>query len=192
VTGDEALSFEASPATVDGAALEETDYQQYRADSDNVTREFSAAGQTREVTVTNQVRGYNRSLPLGPLGEQDLGRFIAVSSPAVEVAGETFNPIGDWSNRRLVSELADSYEGLDDTEFEGNRTVTARGDARTVSTFTGTSTVAGQEVDVRVHVTKFRHGDDFVIALAVHPEEIDEEGRVDALAEGLRHDSNSG
>lgn len=189
LTGDDALYFEASEASVDDAALDETDYQEYRADSENVTREFGVADQTREVTVTNRIRGYNRTLSLGPLGEQDLGRFVVVSSPAVEIAGETFNPIGDWSNRRLVSELADSYEGLDDTEFEGNRTVTALGEPRTVSAFTGTSTVMGQEVDVRVHVTKFRHGDDFVVALAVHPEEIDEQDRVDALIEGLSHES---
>lgn len=189
LTGDETLSFEASAAAVDATALESANYQQYRADAETVAREFSAAGQTREVTVTNRVRGYNRTLALGPLGERDLGRFVVVSSPAVEVAGETFNPVGDWSNRRLVSELADSYEGLDDAEFESNRTVAALGADRTVSAFTGTSTVAGQEVDVRVHVTTVRHGEDFVVALAVHPEAVDEEDRVDTLVAGLRHGS---
>ena len=189
LTGNSPLFFQAADATVGQGALEEAGYQEYRDDAENRTEEFSAAGQTREVTVRNQVHGYNRTLSLGPLGDQDLGRFVVYSTPAVEVAGKTFNPVGDWSNQRLVDALADSYDGLDDVQFEGNRTVTALGEPRTVSTFTGTSTVEGQEIDVRVHVTKFRHGEDFVVGLAVHPERIDERDRIDTLVEGLSHPS---
>lgn len=188
LTGSDSLSFAANATAVDESALEEADYQQYRSDSQVRTENFSVAGQTREVEVTNEIRGYNRSLDLGPLGQRDLARFITYTTPAVEIAGQTFNPVADWSNRQIVRRLSSSYDDVSDVQFEENRTVAALGDARTVSTFSGESTVAGQDVDVSIHVTKFRHGDDFVIAVAVHPQRIDEEGRIDTLLRGLEHE----
>lgn len=189
LTGDEPMHFAAEPATVDGAALDETGYEQYREATTNRTRNYSAAGQTRQVTVTNEIRGYNRTLGLGPLGERDLGRFVVLSTPAVSIAGQTFNPVGDWSNRRLVREFTSAYDGVENVQFEENRTVQALGEPRTVSRYTGETEIAGQPVDVAIHVTKFRHGDDFVVAFAVHPEMIDGEAdRIDELLRGLDHE----
>mgnify|MGYP000510101771 CR=1 FL=1 len=187
ITGSEPIYAEAEPASVDAATLEESDYQVYQSEGQNLTREFSIAGQTREATVRNQIRGYNRTLDLGPLGERDLARFSAFTSPALSIAGQDLNPIGEWSNGRLVEELSGSYGSLSGVEFEQNRTVAALGDSRTVATFAGTATTSGQEVDVRVHVTSFKHGDDYVVAVAVHPERIDEWDRVRRLIGGLEH-----
>lgn len=188
VTGGTA-TFAASQASVSDGALDETGYELANATTDNVSRTFEVAGQERDVRVTNHVVRYDRNVSVDPLGERDLARFVLLSTPAVEVAGQTFNPVGDWSERRLVNELASQYSGLSDVSHEDNRTVRALGSERTVETFTAGATVAGErEIDVRLHVAKFRHGDDFVVALGVHPERLpDERERVDALVRGIDH-----
>lgn len=182
-------SFEASQASVSDAALDETDYELANATTDNVSRTFEVAGQERDVRVTNHVTTYERTVSMGPLGEGNLARFVAFSTPAVEIAGQTFNPVGEWSERRIVTELSSQYSGLDGVSHAGNRTVTALDGERTVEEFTGRATVAGgQEVDVVLHVTKFRHGEDFVVAVGIYPERLSgEQAKTDALIGGLDH-----
>jgi len=187
LTGSEPISATATPAEVDDGTLDRTGYGEYLTESPSLTRNVTVAGQTRRIEVTNEVRGYNRTLALGPLGERDLARFVVLSTPAVSVAGQTFNPVGDWSNRRTVRRLTSTYEDLDTVAFDENRTVSALGESRTVSRYTAETTVDGQTVDVYVHLAKFRHGDDFVVALAVHPRQVEEGDRIDTLLGTLRH-----
>ncbi len=188
VTGGTA-QFDSSPATVSESALSETGYSESARSSENVTRNFTVAGQERTVQVTNHVAQYERNVSLGPLGEYELARFVAFSTPAVEIAGQTFNPVADWSERRIVRELSAEYSGLSDVTHVNNRSVQSLGEGRSVAKFSGRATVmAGQEVDVVLHVTKFRHGDDFVLAVGIHPQQLpDEQVRVNELFRGLQH-----
>ena len=188
VTGGTA-SFEASPATVEEATLDETGYALANQSEQRINRTFQVAGQERTVRVTNHLAQYERNVSLGPLGERDLARFVVLTTPAVEIAGQTFNPVGQWSEKRIVEQLSSRYSGIQGVSHRGNRTVDALGSARTVETFTAKATVGGgQQIDIVVHVAKFRHGDDFVVAVGVHPERLDGEGeRVDAMIGGLQH-----
>lgn len=188
VTG-ETLEYEAAPGEVSESALDDTAYEFDGQETQTVTRNYSAAGQERTVEVTNYATRYQRAVELGPLGEQELARFVVFTTPAVEVAGQTFNPVGDWSERRLVERLSSEYEGLQDVSHVNNRTVRSLGEDRRVAKFSGEATVLGDRtVDVYVHVTKFRHGDDFVVAVGVHPERLpDEQDRVDDLIRGIDH-----
>jgi hypothetical protein len=186
ITGDTA-EFESEPATVDDAALESTGYEQRRSDTQNVTRNVSFAGQERTIRVVNHINEYDRSIDLGPLGEIEFTRFIVFSTPGAEVAGQTLNPAADWSNRRVVEEIAQRSGSVDDVQFERNRTVTSLGESREVGVFSGTTEVEGQEIDVRIHVASFEHEGDVLIVAAVHPERIDEEDRVDTLYGGIEH-----
>jgi len=117
----------------------------------------------------------------------ELSRFVVLSTPTGGVAGQDLNPAADWSNRRVISEMRDRTGLVPDLEAEGNRTVQALGESRRVSTYTGTAQVLGQPVDVRVHVASFTHEGDVVVAVAVHPEDLDETDTVDALFSGLQH-----
>lgn len=186
LTGD--ASFEASPASVGDAALEETGYELSDNRTQNLSRNVSAAGQEREVTVVNHLATYNRNVSFGPLGEQEVARFALLSTPAVEIGGRTLNPVGDWSERRIVERLSSQYSGLNDVSHQDNRTVAALGEDRTVERFTGTARIQGQRIDVTLHVTKFQHGEDFVVAVGIHPEQLpDEQDRVDTLLSGVEH-----
>jgi hypothetical protein len=186
ITG-ETVAFEAEPATVDSAALDSTGYEENRSDSSTITRNVSVVGQERTVRITNHVSEYRRAVELGPLGDLELARVVVLSTPGAKVAGQTLNPAASWSNRRLVEEVVQRSEGVSDVTFERNRTVRILGESRTVSTFSGTSTVQGQEIDVLVHVTSFEHEGDVIVAVGVHPQRIDEQDRVDTMFGGIQH-----
>lgn len=192
-TGDTA-SFEASEATVSADALDTSEYQLDNKTTENVTHPFEVAGQEREVRVTNHVTQYERSasLDLGStlsLDVADVGRFVVLSTPAVEIATQTFNPVDDWSEERIVTELSSEYSGLDDVSHVDNRSVHSLGSEQSVARFTGQATIgSGQQVNVELHVTKFRHGDDFIVAIGIHPEMLSSESdRVDTMIGGLEH-----
>jgi hypothetical protein len=192
LTGSESLSFESEPVAVTDAALEETGYEEQRRTEQSVERTFSVAGEERTVTATNHVAEYGKSA--GTLfGDTQVARFVAFSTPKVEVAGQgPFNPVGELSNRELATRLTEQYDRVENVRRESNRTATAFGEDVTVSKFRADARLAGgQEVEVFLHVSKFEHGDDFVIAVAVHPTQLDEESNVDRLVGGLDHPAES-
>ena len=192
LTGSSALTFEADDVRVSEQALSDTGYEESRDTTQEITRTFTAAGESRNVTVTNHVAEYQRSVSL--LGtSQPYARATVISSPEVEVAGQTFNPLADLSNRDLAQQLQSEYETVQNVRFEENRTVTVLGDEVTVSKFSAEATTeGGQSVDVYVHVTKTRDGDDFVVGVAVYPQALDDEQEsVDTLLAGIQHETSS-
>lgn len=186
LTGD--LSYAASPATVDDATLEDTGYEEANVAEQEVTREFSAAGQSRNVTVTNHVAMYERSVDVPVVGEQRAAVFGAFTSPEVSVLGQSFNPIEDYDNRKLAGLAQRQYSGLTVGDEVGTRSVTVLGESANVTTFDGEASIGGTSVDVYVHVTKVKHDGDFVVAVAVYPQALDgEQETVDDLLAGLDH-----
>jgi hypothetical protein len=152
-----------------------------------VEREFSAAGGTRTVEAANKVTTYEETIDIPLLGSAKLGIFTVVSSPAVEIGGETFNPIGDYSNDRLVRFIASSYDGLDGVERVSQRQITVLGTETTVTKYSATAPFQGEDVDVLVHVTKVRDGEDFV-AFGIYPQRLDgEEENVISMTRAAEH-----
>lgn len=191
LTGNEPLVLEAESVAVSSAAQNDAGYAEIRTTTQELRREVSAAGQTREVVVTNHVAEYARSIDAGPIGTGEFARFVVVSTPAVEVFGKTFNPVGDMSNRELAEQVQGQYEGLRNLEPAGERGVTVLGTTSTVSAFTGDAAVKGtdQTVEVTLHVTRLRDGPDFIVVIAAHPTLLDGEAdRVDTMLGGVRHD----
>lgn len=191
LTGAEPLTFEAGTASVSPAAQEAAGYEEVRRDVQAMTREVSAAGQTREVEVTNHLVEYSRSASVATVGAGELARLVILTTPAVEVLGRTFNPVGDLSNRELAEEVQSQYDGLGSLEPAGERTVDVLDTRATLSTFTGEATVGptGEAVELTLHVTRIRAGGDFLVVIAVHPSLLDETNRVDTMLAGLSHDS---
>ena len=193
LAGEEPASFEADPVEVADGHQSEAGYETVRVGTNTTSRTFGVAGETRNVSVTNRVASYQRAVELGPLGSAPFARFTVLATPQVEVLGRTLNPVGGLSNRDLALRLQSQYDSIEDVRFVGNRTVEILGEDRTVSRFDATTTVAGAEVDLALHVTKFRHGEDFVVAVAVYPARIDgERARVETMLRGIEHDIETG
>jgi hypothetical protein len=182
------LSYAASPATVGDATLDETGYEESNVSEQAVNREFSAAGQTRNVTVTNHVAMYERSVDLPVVGERRAAVFGAFASPEVSILGQSFNPIEDYDNRDLAGLAQNQYSGLTIGDEVGSRNVDVLNQTATVTKFDGEASISGTTVDVYVHVTKVKHDGDYVVGVAIHPQALDgEQETVDELLASLEH-----
>ncbi|MFB6140593.1 MAG: DUF6517 family protein [Halosimplex sp.] len=189
LTGQNALEFGASPATASENARAETGYEETNVTASVATRNFSVAGQTRQVEVTNQRAKYERAVDLGPLGSQRAAVFVTFASPEVKVATETFNPISDMSEREILAQFESQYDGVSVGQQVDARNVSTLGRSTRLKKFEGTATLAGTEVDVYVHAAKFKHEGDYVVAVGIYPQRLSsEDEHVATLVRGLEHD----
>ena len=189
ITGEEAQEFEASPATVSDAALEETEYQQsgeQESEEMEVTRTVEGGGQERDIKAINYISEYERKVSF--LGmEKRAAVFVAFSTPKVEILGKTFNPVGEMSNRELVQQVQGKYDGLTVNGEVDARETEMLGDTVEISKFDGEAELDGSTVDVYVHVGQADHDGDFVIPIGVYPQQIDDEEEVITMINSIEH-----
>lgn len=199
-------SFAASPATVPDATLRRTGYEERSVDEQVIRQGFGGAN--RLVEVRNWVALYER--PLAPsvldtlpgterASDQRVAVFAALSTPKVEVGGQEFNPVGNFSAGDVLDLVQNTYGGLREVEQVDDRAVTALGSATRVVEYRaaggieagGTTTDLEGVTDLSVHVTDpVEHGSDFVVGLAVHPAIASvEQGTVDRLLQAIEHET---
>lgn len=184
------LEFSASQATFADAAVEESGYTEVAVEEDVIEREITRAGVTKQVRVSNWRAMYERQIDLGPAGEKRAAVVSVFSTPQVEIAGQgPFNPVADYSNRELVDLVQQQYESMSDVEQVSERQVSTLGTTTTVTKFSAQATLqGGASVDVYLHVTKVEHGDDIIIAIAVHPQDLqNEQQAIDSLLQNIEH-----
>ncbi|MFB6178714.1 MAG: DUF6517 family protein [Halorientalis sp.] len=191
--GSNSLVFSSSKATVSDDAVSATGYHETNVSTKNVTKQFSAAGQTRNVTVVNYLAKYERRVELGPFETNKRAAVFAVfASPEVKVADQTLNPIKDYSERDILQQFDSQYSGIDVGKKVDTKTVSALGKNRSVSKFNGTAKLAGQDVDVYIQASKFKHEGDFIAVVAIYPQDApNEEDKVTTLFGGLSHSGDS-
>ncbi|NUE02724.1 hypothetical protein HUB97_09525 [Halorubraceae archaeon YAN] len=189
VTGSGPLSVEASPATVPSNTLADTGYEVDREEAQTLREEFAAAGQTREVEATNQLAIYYKQFEVPDVGETETGVFAAVATPAVEIAGQEFNPVAELDHRELIEMFTEQYGEVSNLEQRGTETYTILGESVTASLFTAEAVMEGQSVDIRGQIAVMRNADDFIISAAVSPERIHEqaESSTPQLFESIEH-----
>lgn len=180
--------FASETATVSADARSGTGYEEAAIEDMVIERTFAAGGQERTVTVTNRAARYERRVDLPALPTQRAAVFVAFTSPKIELIGETFNPIGEMSNRELLELVQERYTGISVGSRVGEHGATMLGQSTTIEKYQGTATLAGASVDTLVHVTRVEHEGDFVLAVAIYPRLIsDEDGTVERLVEGIEH-----
>lgn len=192
LTGQGSLTFESSDVSVSQQAREDTGYTESRDTTTGISRNFTVANETRTVKVTNHVAEYKRQVDLGPLGSGELARFTVLSTPKVTIAEQgPFNPIGKFSNAQLARRLQQEYSTIRNVKLVENRTQQMLGKQVTVSKFSAEAkTGTGKTVDVYLHIAKTAHGEDFVVAVAVYPQQLDgEQQKVNRLLRGVTHDT---
>lgn len=164
-------SFSAEYAVTDPG---DTGYEQTGQRQPEMTRTF--AGQ--DVTVTNTVTEYRKDISLPFLGgSSDIGVFAAFTSPQVEVAGQTFNPISNMSSKDLAQRFQERFDNMNDLRRESEEEVRSLGSARTVTKFSATVRVDGNDVPVFLLIANFNHEGDVIVPMGIFPQEReDEEG----------------
>lgn len=176
-------SFSAEYAETDTG---NTGYEQTGQRQPSMTRTF--AGQ--EVEITNTVTEYRKEIELSFLGgSSDVGVFAAFTSPQVEVAGQTFNPISNMNTKTLAQRFQDRFDSMNDLSQESEEEVDVLGSARTVTKFSATVSVEGNDVPVFLLIANFNHESDVVVPMGIFPQEReDEEGpNIRQLMTNLTH-----
>lgn len=189
ITGESAAEFEADAAVVAEAALDDTGYEEHRRYEDTVTRTFEAAGESRDVKVTNRFAEYDRAVEIG--GQRVQGAMINVmSTPKVEVLGRSFNPVADMDTDDFAELIEERYENVQNLQREGSRTVTMLDTDVEVVRYDGEAVLVASDlsVDIALHITEsVATGDDFVVCVGAHPQLVDDTDAITRLIEGVDH-----
>lgn len=183
----ETATYSATKATVGDEALSKTGYEQSRVKKMTAKRTFEVGGQTREVEVVNWVADYEKSVGIDGVAEGTAAKATVLASPQFEIAGESINPLDDYSNRKLVEKFVGQYGSVRNVRSVGSGKATMLSKKVTVSKFAGTATVGGAKADVNIHVAKVKHGDDVVVFMGVYPKRLDDEDAVFELVSGVQH-----
>jgi len=266
-TGSGPLSETAQPAAINEQTLSETDYSLANRDTLEIDEEVEAGGETRRVTITNQIATYERPVDLAEavggsvtsgstdaddvdqeavpddadpedipddLDEEDLpddvdpedlpnavdggirpataaqttadsagtatprqiggtdsasSVFVAFTTPAFEILGQSLNPLGQLDNKALATELAGQVGQLSVGDEQSTTSTSVLDAETTVSTFAGTLSQSGAEIDVEIMITSVINEEDYVIGFGVYPQLLadSESAAVSELLDGLEH-----
>lgn len=189
---DDATTFEAKQAATAEATASEGNYVAQEPRELEAQRTFSVADREQTVKVVNWVAEYYKTIDVPPLSGQRAGVFAAVSTPQVEILGESFNPLADASPRDIVSRFQQQYDSMSVGDRIGQTTLGALGGSALTSTFEGSATIQGQQVDTNFVVSESVENEgDHVVSLGVYPRELDEQGNIEAMIENLEHPVSS-
>jgi len=148
------------------------------------TREI--AGEDRDLRLTNWTTEY-RKQP----AQEDIGAagFVIFSSPTVSVADRSFNPFDQFDEKRLIQAvLSRSSQGqAENLEEVGSQEISVLEETIEFTEYESTQSVAGQNVDVRVHIGNLTHDGDLLVVLGTYPEVLSEFENVRSMAEGVEH-----
>lgn len=176
ILGDGPAEFSAGPARVRQDALDETGYQLDDRSSIDIEREFEVGDESREVVITNSRANYDKAVSAGPLDDIRAAVFSILTTRQASVLGREFNPVAEMSPRRLLEFVQDRHGNLDDLEYEDESEVTVANETTTQEVFSGTSSIEGVTVEIRLHVTEaVELGDDLAVTVGVYPELIPQE-----------------
>ena len=187
ILGNEAATFSASAAAVPDALLQQTGYEFEANEELELEREFTVAGQSRRVVVTNVQAKHEKGVDLGPLGSQRAAVFTALTTPKAKVLGQTFNPVAEMSATDLAEMAQDQYQGVDNTQQQSSSEVTINGETTTQAKFAATTSFAGTSVDIFMHVSEaVSLGSDFLITFGGYPQQLSgEEANILELMESV-------
>jgi len=183
----ETLSFNAQPAGVGGDGLPETAYTTHDAGWNNVSRTVSAAGQEKELRMSNYVAEYRREL-----GDGDTAGFGVLSTPKAKTAGQVLNPLDALADEEILQQVPNPYGSLSELERQEPRTTTMLGSRTDVSVFRGVGEANSGPTDIVIELARIHHDGDIVVAAAVYPADSDESTRVEKLFGNVDHPLTAG
>lgn len=195
---DGEFEFTATPASVATETAENRGYEKQKQEEIQIEETVTYDDREQDVSLSNWMTVYAKVGEAESSEEQEIARFVAFSTPQVDVFGQTsLNPVGQMSEEEMIEFAASRADDFaDDADVDvrsiGETTVDALGEETSVAKFESTIEIDGHEVDAHLHLTELEHGDDHVIAFAAYPKATDEEENVHALVRNLEHESDGG
>lgn len=188
------IEFTANAAPVPKPTLKDTGYSKYKTTRPVVERTYEAGGQSKTVKVKNVVTQYDKAVDLTAigLGSVQAAVFTTLSTPAVDVLGKTFNPIGDKSTNELAQMIQERYENISIGSKESEWSANVSGQSTTVARYPAKATLTevDAKVDIWLHLTEaVEAGEDFVVTFGGYPRLLDQKQNLNALTNAVTHDS---
>lgn len=182
---------EATPAGAEPSVRNETGYDQLAIDEIGVERTIGNEVYSETVSVKNYLTKHEKSVSLGPLGDQRAAMFMVLTTPKVEIMGENYNPIADRSPTELVELIKTNYDQISNISHESDASVTILDQSTTASQFTADATFNGHDIPVNLHVSEaVEAGEDLVVTIGVYPRQLAdrEKPNITQLMEGVTTD----
>jgi hypothetical protein len=171
LTVNDAATFEAAPAAPPKETVAAEGYTRTAAEVVVINRSLRRSGVERTIIARNHQRTFERTVAVR--GDNvTRGAFVTVSTPAIEIAGRSQNPLADASARAILDRFKGRLPGGEsDSSFErvDTRRAVMLGQPTDVTKFRTSVSADGEERTVIIWVTSVRSGDDVVIAVGVHP-----------------------
>lgn len=185
VTGD-TVSFEADPAAVSESAVSEHGFQLTDESTASVERnaDLPVVG-SKTVHITNHFASYERVDASS--ANASAAAFVVASTPRAEVAGQGTNPLGRVPLEEVVDRFGDRAGAQSNGDEVDTTTRTVLGTETAVKKFAATTEVKGQTVETYVYVTRVAHEGDYVIAVGVLPQSMDDESAIYGMMEAIEH-----
>lgn len=166
-------SLESTPAAVSQSALESSDYESVGIEEIVTEEDVDVAGQSDVIEVTSYLTEYEKQVGIDAIAEQPTATFSILSTPKIDIAGRTFNPVAEMSPRELVELIADNYDEIENIESDGEETITVLGQSVTKSRFVADASFGGFPLELDIHVTEAVERDaDLLVPIGVYPTQL--------------------
>lgn len=154
ISGEDALEFSADPLRVPETILAETGYEVVDEEEITLERTFEVGGSSRQAVITNHLTAHEKTIDLGALGSLSAASFALLATPSASVLGQEFNPVGEMTVEELAEMTLDGYEAIDNLTHVGDDEIEIDGTETVLGTFTADASIAGQTIELAVHVTE--------------------------------------
>lgn len=154
ISGEDALEFSADPLRVPETILAETGYEIVDEEEITLERTFEVAGRSRQAVITNHLTAHEKTIDLGALGSLPAASFALLATPSASVLGQEFNPVGEMTAEELAEMTLDRYEAIDNLAHVRDDEIEINGAETVLGTFTADASIAGQTIELAVHVTE--------------------------------------
>jgi hypothetical protein len=188
------FSFSATPGRVTQQILSDTGYTPDQREEIVQQRTVEAAGQERDVTVTNYLRTYTRSISQSGISRELVAAVF--TSPSISIVGQQFNPLADLELRGLLERTQGRFSEygapqLQEITRSDEFSIQSLSTEATVGVFSAV-TDGTPAIDIEVLISRFKHDDDYMILRGGYPQSITdtERQRVRTLFENIVHESS--
>lgn len=176
----------AGPVELDGTTSDETGFEHQGTEKLTLTRTVQVAGGSRDLSLTNYLAAYTRTVPAA---DAPVASLQAFSTPSVTVGDREANPLWELDAEQLLGRVAagTQFGAVQDVETVGTEEYPILGGPRTVTVLEGTTVRQGQQVQVRLPTSKFKHDEDILVLLGGYPATLGGEEQIRAALDGLVH-----
>ena len=188
------FSFTATPGRITQQVLSNAGYNPDQQEEIIQQRTVEAAGQERDVTVTNYLRTYTRSISQRGISRELVAAIF--TSPSISILGQQFNPLADLGLKELLERTQGRFSDYDAPQLQevtrsGEFSIQSLATETTVGVFSAV-TAGTPAVDIEVLISRFKHDGDYIILRGGYPQSVTEteRQRVRTLFENIAHDSS--